>query len=75
MEIVQDRQLPLLYWLVKIYFVFPVVLYIANAIFNFYVYSDGLNSYEKLNCTACHTMLVSPLRRRYNTVQSIVIRS
>jgi hypothetical protein len=28
-------------WLTKAYFIFPVVLYIPDAIFNYYVYSDG----------------------------------
>src|SRR5258707_14965511 len=31
-----DRALPLPGWLVKLYFVFPVVLYIPDAIFNYF---------------------------------------
>jgi hypothetical protein len=37
----RDKVLPLPEWLKKVYFIFPVVLYIPDAIFNFYVYSDG----------------------------------
>ena len=37
----KDKVLPLPSWLVKVYFIFPVVLYIPDAIFNFFVYSDG----------------------------------
>jgi hypothetical protein len=37
----KDKVLPLPGWLVKVYFIFPVVLYIPDAIFNFFVYSDG----------------------------------
>jgi hypothetical protein len=36
-----DAPMPLPSWLKTLYFVFPVVLYIPDAIFNFYVYSDG----------------------------------
>ena len=39
----QDKTLPLPGWLVKVYFIFPIVLYIPDAIFNYFVYSDGLN--------------------------------
>lgn len=34
-------ELPLPKWLLRIYYVFPIVLYVPDAIFNFYVYSDG----------------------------------
>lgn len=37
-----DRVLPLPGWLVKLYFIFPVVLYMPDVIFNYYVYSDGV---------------------------------
>src|SRR5215469_13710447 len=37
----KDKVLPLPGWLVKVYFIFSVVLYIPDAIFNFFVYSDG----------------------------------
>lgn len=37
----REKALPLPGWLVKLYFIFPVVLYIPDAIFNYYVYSDG----------------------------------
>ena len=40
-EIEPDKTLPLPGWLVKVYFIFPVVLYIPDAIFNYFVYSDG----------------------------------
>jgi hypothetical protein len=38
---VQEKALPLPSWLVKVYFIFPIILYIPDAIFNYYVYSDG----------------------------------
>jgi hypothetical protein len=41
-EIKQDKVLPLPSWLKKAYYIFPVVLYIPDAIFNFWVYSDGV---------------------------------
>jgi hypothetical protein len=34
--------LPLPGWLVKVYFIFPIVLYLPDAIFNYFVYSDGV---------------------------------
>jgi hypothetical protein len=37
----KDKALPLPSWLVKVYFIFPIILYIPDAIFNYYVYSDG----------------------------------
>jgi hypothetical protein len=37
----EEKALPLPGWLVKLYFIFPVVLYLPDAIFNYYVYSDG----------------------------------
>ncbi|MBF6589465.1 MAG: hypothetical protein IVW57_02905 [Ktedonobacterales bacterium] len=37
----REKVLPLPSWLVKIYFIFPIILYIPDAIFNYYVYSDG----------------------------------
>jgi hypothetical protein len=37
----QDKTLPLPGWLVKVYFIFPIVLYLPDAIFNYFVYSDG----------------------------------
>jgi hypothetical protein len=41
-EVEKDKVLPLPGWLVKFYFIFPIVLYVPDAIFNFYVYSDGV---------------------------------
>ncbi len=41
-ETEKDRVLPLPGWLVKLYFIFPVVLYVPDVIFNYYVYSDGV---------------------------------
>lgn len=38
----KDKVLPLPEWLKRAYFIFPIVLYIPDAIFNFYVYSDGV---------------------------------
>lgn len=38
----EDKALPLPGWLTKLYFLFPIVLYIPDAIFNYYVYSDGI---------------------------------
>jgi hypothetical protein len=36
-----EDALPLPKWLGRIYYVFPIVLYVPDMIFNFYVYSDG----------------------------------
>jgi hypothetical protein len=41
-ETEKDKVLPLPGWLVKLYFIFPVVLYVPDVIFNYYVYSDGV---------------------------------
>ncbi|HEX8033487.1 MAG TPA: hypothetical protein VF510_06550, partial [Ktedonobacterales bacterium] len=41
-EAEKDKVLPLPGWLVKLYFIFPVVLYVPDVIFNYYVYSDGV---------------------------------
>lgn len=38
----EDKAMPLPGWLTKLYFLFPIVLYIPDAIFNYYVYSDGI---------------------------------
>ncbi len=38
----KDKVLPLPGWLVKLYFVFPVVLYVPDIIFNYVVYSTGV---------------------------------
>src|SRR5579859_2017126 len=40
----EERVLPLPSWLRTVYFVFPVVLYMPDVIFNYFVYSDGLTS-------------------------------
>jgi hypothetical protein len=40
----QDKVLPLPGWLKRAYFIFPVVLYIPDALFNYYVYSDGIKT-------------------------------
>lgn len=37
----KDEALPLPKWLTKIYYIFPIVLYVPDMLFNFYVYSDG----------------------------------
>ena len=39
-----DKALPLPGWLTKLYFIFPIVLYLPDAIFNYYVYSDGITT-------------------------------
>lgn len=39
-----EKVLPLPGWLTKVYFIFPVVLYIPDALFNYYVYSDGISN-------------------------------
>lgn len=39
-----EKTLPLPGWLKKVYFIFPVILYIPDVIFNYYVYSDGFAS-------------------------------
>ncbi|HEX9036073.1 MAG TPA: Yip1 family protein [Ktedonobacterales bacterium] len=38
----EETALPLPGWLTKAYFLFPIILYIPDAIFNYYVYSDGV---------------------------------
>ncbi|HET9111553.1 MAG TPA: hypothetical protein VFN78_12065, partial [Ktedonobacterales bacterium] len=38
----EEKALPLPGWLVKVYFIFPIILYLPDAIFNYYVYSDGI---------------------------------
>jgi len=38
----EDKALPLPGWLLKLYFIFPVILYVPDAIFNYFVYSDGV---------------------------------
>jgi hypothetical protein len=40
----EEKVLPLPGWLVKAYFIFPIVLYIPDVIFNYFVYSDGLQT-------------------------------
>src|SRR5690348_1490267 len=40
----QDKVLPLPSWLVKVYYIFPIVLYVPDVIFNYYVYSDGVTA-------------------------------
>jgi hypothetical protein len=40
----EDQAMPLPGWLTKVYFLFPIVLYIPDAIFNYYVYSDGVTA-------------------------------
>jgi len=39
-----DKVLPLPGWLVKVYYIFPIVLYVPDVIFNYYVYSDGVTA-------------------------------
>jgi len=34
--------LPLPKWLTRVYYIFPIVLYVPDMLFNFYVYSDGI---------------------------------
>jgi hypothetical protein len=36
-----DKAMPIPKWLMRMYYVFPIVLYVPDAIFNFYVYTDG----------------------------------
>ncbi len=43
-----DDALPLPGWLTKVYYVFPVVLYVPDMIFNFFVYSNGQIDFNKL---------------------------
>ena len=35
--------LPLPRWLTRLYYIFPIILYIPDGIFNFFVYTDGVN--------------------------------
>jgi hypothetical protein len=37
----KEQAPPLPPWLIKLYYIFPIVLYVPDSIFNFYVYSDG----------------------------------
>lgn len=37
----KDDALPLPGWLMRVYYIFPIILYVPDALFNFYVYSDG----------------------------------
>lgn len=37
----KDDALPLPGWLTRIYYLFPIILYVPDMLFNFYVYSDG----------------------------------
>lgn len=37
----KEEALPLPRWLVRVYYIFPIVLYVPDMIFNFFVYSDG----------------------------------
>ncbi|HEX8994987.1 MAG TPA: hypothetical protein VF812_03040 [Ktedonobacterales bacterium] len=39
-----EKTLPLPGWLTKLYFIFPIILYLPDAIFNYYVYSDGITT-------------------------------
>jgi len=39
----REEPLPLPKWLLVLYFAFPVVLYVPDAIFNYFVYSDGVS--------------------------------
>lgn len=39
-----EPAMPLPGWLRQAYFLFPIILYIPDAIFNYYVYSDGITS-------------------------------
>jgi type II secretory pathway component PulJ len=39
-----QKVLPLPRWLTRVYYIFPIILYIPDGIFNFYVYTDGVNS-------------------------------
>jgi hypothetical protein len=46
----EEKALPLPGWLTKLYYIFPIILYLPDAIFNYYVYSDGIT-------TQAHSML------------------
>ncbi len=37
----KEKVLPLPRWLTRVYYIFPIILYIPDGIFNFYVYTDG----------------------------------
>ena len=38
----KEKVLPLPRWLTRVYYIFPIILYIPDGIFNFYVYTDGV---------------------------------
>jgi hypothetical protein len=38
----QDDPLPLPKWLVRVYYIFPIILYLPDVIFNYYVYARGV---------------------------------
>ncbi len=40
----EEKALPLPGWLTKLYYIFPIILYLPDAIFNYYVYSDGITT-------------------------------
>jgi hypothetical protein len=50
----KEKALPLPGWLVKVYFIFPIILYIPDAIFNYYVYSDGAYVPKQSLLSQCH---------------------
>lgn len=47
----KEEALPLPGFLMKIYYIFPIVLYVPDMLFNFYVYSDGQVNYNNLGVT------------------------
>ena len=53
----KDKVLPLPGWLVKLYFIFPVVLYVPDVIFNYYVYSDGVKPQNNMALEAASVVL------------------
>lgn len=52
-----DQALPLPKWLMRIYYIFPIILYVPDAIFNFFVYSDG-NGIDLQNITPLQIPLI-----------------
>ena len=39
-----EGTLPLPGWLTRVYYIFPIILYVPDMLFNFYVYSDGVTN-------------------------------
>ena len=41
---VKEEVMPLPKWLMRIYYIFPIILYVPDVIFNYFVYSKGVST-------------------------------